>query len=239
MLFIISAIYWAVVGPFLSLENATLSPRARRELPQSLLERILLTWFNPGDGSGYVFTICSMASVIVFTMVSLSIFAAFNGTTRLTFSTQSIQTYRESGAACLGYLMGYLGLMRILAHLYYRRTGVKIPTVAAVLMQVLLYGLGVLIPVMIESALSTWSDHDFSYTAIQLPNWFWTLIQIMEDKGEWNGYLVLVAGFGIFAINFARASRQAQDIRLPPPARVIEEELAAHAKGAHRNPWSV
>ena len=37
--------------------TAALSPRVKRDLPQTLLGRIFLTWFAPGPGTGYMFAV--------------------------------------------------------------------------------------------------------------------------------------------------------------------------------------
>ena len=57
--FIGAGVYWGVMGAFLVGEEAQLSPRARRRLPQSLLGRVVFTWFNPGSGTGYIFCIAN------------------------------------------------------------------------------------------------------------------------------------------------------------------------------------
>ena len=59
-----AAIFWAVAGALLTGENAQLSPRAKRNLPHTLIGRVLLTWFNPGSASGYTFAMLNLAMVI-------------------------------------------------------------------------------------------------------------------------------------------------------------------------------
>ena len=51
--------YWLVMGTLTLSESPELSPRVQRRLPQTFAGRSLLTWFNPGPGTGYVFAICS------------------------------------------------------------------------------------------------------------------------------------------------------------------------------------
>src|SRR5262245_19498007 len=61
----VAAIYWTLAGAFLCGETAQLSPRAKRQLPQSLLGRALLTWFNPGSGTGYMFAMLNLLSLMM------------------------------------------------------------------------------------------------------------------------------------------------------------------------------
>ena len=69
VMLIFGGIYWAVAGALMSGETAELSPRARRELPQSVLGRTALTWFNPGSGTGYVFATLNLAVLVVLTIM--------------------------------------------------------------------------------------------------------------------------------------------------------------------------
>ena len=52
-------------GTFLTGETAQLSPRAMRQLPQSLLGRMAFTWFNPGSGTGYMFALLNLLAVLL------------------------------------------------------------------------------------------------------------------------------------------------------------------------------
>lgn len=230
----ISAIFWGIVGPFLSLETTTLSPRARRELPQSLLGRISFTWFNPGDGSGYIFTTVNLLSVIVFSF-SLAVLR----TGRISTGSREVTAYFETCAGSLGYLLCFSGFMRLVAYFFYNRTGTRLPTVIGVVLQYMLYGFAVLIPLIVAAANSSLNGTYVEYSLLQTSNWIWTMFRVLDYKSDAVVYLVLLSGLGIFALNFFGASMQALDVRLPPPKRLIEEDLAAHSQGKHRNPWTV
>ena len=65
----LSALGWQVSGVFLTGESPELSPRVKRELPQSALGRMFLTWFAPGPGTGYMFVLCSFAAVGVLSVI--------------------------------------------------------------------------------------------------------------------------------------------------------------------------
>ncbi|MGV3606219.1 MAG: ABC transporter permease [Planctomycetaceae bacterium] len=246
VMLIVSALYWGIVGPFLSLETATLSPRARRELPQSLVGRVTFTWFNPGDGSGLIFTAVNMLAVIAFSF-SLMIYRFPPSITSLypisivfpSFNSADATAYIETCAGTLGYLLCFSGFTRLVAYFFYNRTGTRLPTVVGVVVQYLLYGLATLMPLIIAAAQSSMNNTYVEYSLLQAPNWMWTMVRVLENKFDGVVFLVLFAGLAIFVLNFFGASMQALDVRLPPPKRLIEEDLAAHAQGKHRNPWTV
>lgn len=238
VMLIVSALYWGIVGPFLSLETATLSPRARRELPQSLLGRVMFTWFNPGDGSGLIFTAANMLAAIVFSYCLL--FCRFPNQLGVLFSNSaSSSAYYETCAGTLGYLLCFSGFTRLVAYFFFNRTGTRLPTVVGVVVQYLLYGLATLMPLIIAAAESSMNNTYVEYSLLQAPNWMWTMVRVLENKFDGVVFIVLFAGLAIFVLNFFGASMQALDVRLPPPKRLIEEDLAAHAQGKHRNPWTV
>ena len=47
--------YWLAMGTLMLGESPELSPRVQRDLPKTYLGRMLLTWFNPGPGTGFIF----------------------------------------------------------------------------------------------------------------------------------------------------------------------------------------
>src|SRR5262249_11582954 len=63
-LIFLAAAYWMICGAVLTGETAELSPRARRNLPQSFLGRMLFTWFNPGSATGYIFTVVNLTVIV-------------------------------------------------------------------------------------------------------------------------------------------------------------------------------
>src|SRR5207244_3847235 len=68
---IIATIHWYVMGIFMTCEGAELSPRVKRDLPQSFLGRLFLTWFNPGSGTGYVFAAINLVGAAMLISVAL------------------------------------------------------------------------------------------------------------------------------------------------------------------------
>src|SRR5205823_4583078 len=104
----LAAAYWAIAGAFLTGETAQLSPRAKRQLPQSFLGRMLFTWLNPGSGTGYVFAMLNLLAVMGF--AGGAVFYAYITSYEHLPKLPEWSTYN----ICLtGYVLGYLGLVRL------------------------------------------------------------------------------------------------------------------------------
>jgi ABC-type transport system involved in multi-copper enzyme maturation permease subunit len=63
--------YWAVMGALLTGEWPHLSRRVQRSLPQSTLGRTTLSLFNPGPGTGYLFAVSNLTTLIVVGLIVL------------------------------------------------------------------------------------------------------------------------------------------------------------------------
>jgi hypothetical protein len=242
MLIFWAGAYWMVAGAILTGETAQLSPRAQRRLPQSFLGRMLFTWFNPGSGTGYIFTVLNLSAVILIAYV-----IPFSG------SLPSIATTRgffrplpEFGkwicvSGCLlGYVAGYLGVTRLIVVAVRRFTHVTMP--AAFLCHLVLVGAGLLVPILVQRAITGWSYSDFTYSAIQLPNWAWTFNELLRSGPTGNGLLascvIMPVGGLIFLANLIQAAPEVQLVRQSAPLRVIEDDLALHPLPHKKlNPW--
>ncbi len=72
----IAAVFWFVMGAFMTGEATQHSQRVNRRLPASTLGRALLTWFNPGPGTGYVFAVSNVAVLAMLTIFAIGYGAA-------------------------------------------------------------------------------------------------------------------------------------------------------------------
>ncbi|HEX5104444.1 MAG TPA: hypothetical protein VFV87_11565 [Pirellulaceae bacterium] len=233
---IVAAGFWAVIGAFLTGETAQLSPRAKRQLPQSFLGRMAFTWFNPGSGTGYVFAMLNLLSVLAIAWIGVS--AALIGGFEY---YPALPEYYYFSATLVGYVLGYLGLVRLMIVALRRVTHVGL--LATFLCQVIAASGAVLFPYLMH-VVSVWGDFsNSSYSLVQLPNWVWTLYEVHEQT-VFSGWeltaTVASAGLVIFLVNLVVAAREVEHVRAAAPQRVIEDELAQHPELSPRkkkNPW--
>jgi len=201
-------IYWAIAGALMSGETAELSPRARRELPQSVLGRTALTWFNPGSGTGYVFAILNMSVLVLVPIalmysaeawgVLLGVVQAFeSGMLGWLLPANLVewcqQVYQQLlqfggrghelevfgfGLVSLGYCAAYVGLTR-LVHLLVRRY-FYVGLMFSLLVLILFLVLGAAGPFVLEAMVH--QDVEFDYSPLQTSNWLWTSVEMVDDS---------------------------------------------------------
>lgn len=232
----IAAIYWAIAGAFLTGETAQLSPRAKRQLPQSFLGRTLLTWFNPGSGTGYIFAMLNLLAVMAAAWLAVG-YAYATGYEYL----PELPEWTCFTICLLGYVMGYLGLVRLAVVAL--RMATPVGLLATFLCQVIAVSAGVLFPLLIQ-ALVSWGDYNtFSYSILQISNFFWTLYEVVE-RGPFGGseLALIVGSVGgvIFLANLLVAAREVEHVRQQAPQRVLEDERTLHPRPEQRkkrNPW--
>ena len=201
-------IYWAIAGALMSGETAELSPRARRELPQSVLGRTALTWFNPGSGTGYVFAILNMSVLVLVPIalmycaeawgVLLGVVQAFKSSMLGWLLPANLvewcqQVYQQLlqfggrghelevfgfGLVSLGYCAAYVGLTR-LVHLLVRRY-FYVGLMFSLLVLILFLVLGAAGPFVLEAMVQ--QDVEFDYSPLQTSNWLWTSVEMVDDN---------------------------------------------------------
>ena len=229
-----AGLYWAVMGSFLVGEEAQLSPRARRRLPQSLLGRVVFTWFNPGSGTGYIYCI---ANLLALTVVLLFVDEMLRFTSVLPAGSSTGSWF---ALLLLAYLMFYLGLGRVLVVTL--RRFVHVTQLAAVFLQLGMAFVGSLGSWVFQ----TWVIDISSYqVGWQLFNWGWSLAQI-ADRGitaETGQALVFMSGLALvlFAVNLWLVVPAASAVRMLVPERVLEDDSKGDPKrgpaAPARSPW--
>lgn len=234
--------FWAVAGAFLIGEMAQLSPRARRELPQSLLGRMAFTWFNPGSGTGYVFTVGNvLGGMGTLAILGLSHYTSTTGAKGLT----AIDAWTAWWMAIVSYLTIYLGLARLFGVML-RWGKVGGGMLSVFIFYLLLVVMGALLPFSLQGLAQWLFNYGFStfdYSPLQLSNWCWTLIEIGNNRTAANDGTVWVLVFFavcVFLGNFVLAAKEVEQTRLAAPNRVLQDELELHpppAKPVKRGPW--
>ncbi|MEZ6091024.1 MAG: hypothetical protein R3C05_23990 [Pirellulaceae bacterium] len=215
LMLLFAAIYWIVMGGFMLGESDTLPDRVRRDLPKSFLGRMLLTWLNPGPGTGMVFAILSYIGFACF-IVSLTSFDLFG--------RSSLSTYMLQFAGMLtGYMMFYLGLTHLLVSLV-RSKGNETPFVSLIACM-LMMSMGCIIPYSIGLY---WNNfRSFNWSNAQITNWAWTIQEFGPTRGTNDiASLTLIIGLISVATNMWYVGRDVMVRRISTPQRVLEE-LAA------------
>ncbi len=205
--------YWFVCGVFMMAESAELSPRVQRTLPQSGFARMMLTWFNPGPGTGYVFAITSGAAGI-FTLASVALFYGIDDSDRLI----------SSGLAMIGYLIFYLSVVRllILAASRFAPPSIALNLLVAILVMI---G-GMLLPACID-VLFTGSISN-AYHIGHLTNWFWTLEEIDRNRANIAiSFIILLIGGAFFILNLILLARELSYRKIAVPERIRRVEQQA------------
>lgn len=241
LLLTFSGVHWAVMGTFMVGETGELSLRVRRQLPQSFLGRAFLTWFNPGSGAGYIFTLGSYLALVVMTVIAETIWREYPGSSY----AQSLVSWMKDfnplmfGLTMFFYLAIYLGLTRLIM-LLLRRAGYG-TMFMSLLVNILLILLGCGIPLSIHLMEPYWRS---DYTLLEVSNPFWTLAEMSGANLPFQVQLMvltlLAAPAGLIVLlNLPTIAREVQQVRAAKPRRVVEDDRAKQPVAApeRKNPW--
>ncbi|MCG8652604.1 MAG: hypothetical protein MI861_22380 [Pirellulales bacterium] len=203
--------YWLVMGTLMLSESPELSPRVQRQLPSTYLGRTMLTWFNPGPGTGFVFAVSS--GTVAAAM--MGVFGAFAGgrdarTDSVTFAF-----------IIIGYLMAYLGTTRLIVMLLTAKLRNSLILVISTLIAVM--GVAAFTP-MILSVLFTGST-PYSYTSVEAIDWAWTLVEAFEQRYDSTlALLIFLVGVVIVLINLLLLLTEFRYRKVAVPQRVLDDE---------------
>jgi hypothetical protein len=204
--------YWLLMGTLMLSESPELSPRVQRTLPRTFAGRALLTWFNPGPGTGFVFSVTSG----VVAVAGLAIFGSLVPVRRPP-RTESL----VFAMVIAGYLLGYLGIVRLIAMPLCLRFGRLLSIPVGTLIGVMM--LAMMLP-SIVTVLTTGSAAP-RYTPIEAIDWAWTLVELFESSYSPSLALAVLVGGAIFAaINLLLLFREFDYRRISVPERVLEDE---------------
>lgn len=230
--FLVATVYWFAAGAMLSGEQPTLSHRVRRALPQSLLGRATLGWFQPGGGSGYVFAIANLLTL-----------AGLVGWVIWTDPGAATGTINEAliGVGLLtSYVAAYLGLGRIVITALRKVTEVSL--LGAFLVQVLLALAGSGTPYVIDTMTDRIRVENLVWLNAMSPAWNLNALEdggIGLDRAVTLLVTVAAAALAIGLVNLVLAGREARQLRVGRPTRVVEDdrELRPEPEAAPTNPW--
>ncbi|TWU03708.1 ABC transporter permease [Neorhodopirellula pilleata] len=206
---LVLAAYWLVAGTIFLVEPRELSPRVRRDLPSTFATRAFLTAFSPGPSSGYLFAVCTGSVAIV----GLSLFGTFARSTNVT--TEPILF----GLTMVGYLAGYLGIVRLLTLPFAIRSKLSLPLALIVLFFVLIGT--AFAPSVIHVAIN--GDLPSQYNDLEIIDWAWTATAGFERSGiPFHLSLIAAIAGGVITIANTLAMRDLYQYRkVAVPSRVI------------------
>jgi hypothetical protein len=230
------------MGMFVTGESPELSPRVKRDLPQSFLGRAFLTWFNPGPGTGYMFVFCNLAAAFVVLAVGVAVVdqGGFVGLRRWA-GTDVEQVLAFTGLG-IGYVVLYLGLGLLAVRLLRRLTYVGL------MLSLVVHPLLVLIGIFVPLVIYWMSDLRYmDYSLLHVTNPFWSLVEIVDRRridGEMTMLLILVLGGAaiVAVLNLPAIVRELRHVRIAKPKRVAAEDaereaLKAPPKPEPKSPW--
>ena len=210
-------IFWVLVGIFMCGETWELSPRVRRGLPATYGSRMLLSWWMPGPGTGFMFVV----STGVAGMVVLAVVGIIGIQTGVSVSP-GVDTHPTVFAAMMiGYLIGYLGMIRLLSMPFLKRFGPSF--VAPLVVAIIMIFLGVLVPSIIDVVFQGRVSN--SYTALHASNWVWTWDECFSSSGLPTSValLIVIAGGLILTLNLVLLFREFRARRIAVPLRVRQD----------------
>ncbi len=245
--FSLIGLHWYAMGSLMIGESPLLSPRVKRNLPQSFLGRIFLTWFNPGPGTGYLFAVCgalaALAAVLVVAMLMESYTRLGIGGPWSMGESLRVMTF---GVLMVAYLTIYLGIGLLIIRLLHRFG--QVAMLLGVLIQILLVAAGCTVPVVVDTMRSR-PFFESGYSLLHISNPFWTLIHVGESgilPVETAALVIMLAAasLAVFIANLPWVVREVREVRIAKPWRVAEEdaELAAPKvppPPVRTSPWDV
>jgi len=244
LLVMCSTALWWTAGALMTGESPQLSPRVRRDLPQSVLGRMFFAWFAPGPGTGYMLAVGSLLSVA---LISCLPYEAVTTALRL-WGTGSISAFPAAsqtllvGILCTSYLTIYLGIGKWLLDVLRRIREVTLADRVTVHLVLLL--LGSVAPWVVQLSLS--GMRQSGYSLLQLTNPFWTISKALDRVSmsssalELASILVPAGAVVVWVLNVRGIARELSQAPEALPERVLaEEQQLAQAAHAHErtNPW--
>jgi len=238
------AFHWYAMGALMTGESPELSPRVKRQLPQSFLGRVFLTWFNPGPGTGYLLAVSSLLSALVLVTIAVAAADWFSLSFFTRWSARGTESILPFGVLALSYVTFYLGIGLLLIRFLRRFAYVGI--LLAALLHVLLVLLGFGIPLIIH--LMSPSLRGTDYNLLHLTDPFWSLVYLVDRPGlpAYAPVLLTVvplAALLVFVLNLPGVVREVRHVRIARPKRVADEDAALAAAKApppqpvRTSPW--
>ena len=238
-----AAIFWWVMAAHLTGQPAELTPRIRRQLPQSFMGRMCLGLFFPGRGLGYLFSTANLIVVAVATIVLA-----------VSSETGEAETVCFAAVMLVAYAIAYSGVAAMFMHLGAQHG--YFGSARSIFVSIVIVILGCLVPLAIQ--MSNPKIFGRGYHDIQVTNCFWTMFRVFDGdydfvaelgswQAQWSSHLsllivpllVVVSAAGILVINLIVASAEVLAARASTPDRVRKETSPKSVveQPARQSPW--
>ncbi|GAA5506036.1 ABC transporter permease [Novipirellula caenicola] len=169
MIAVTLAVLWTIFGSMLAAESPVMTPRIRRELPQSFFARVALTWLTPGPATGLVF-----ASINIVVLTSFVVFGLFEQRQQPTnLRASDLQALFRLSILFSSYLVAGLIAVRWIVALVRINNHPRVEIGLAAMVTVMV--LSALVPYSIGLHLNDYRN--YSYSHWQITNWVWTLAE--------------------------------------------------------------
>jgi len=223
----LAGVHWWIMGAMMTGEVARLSKRAQRTLPQNTLSRTLLTWFNPGPTTGYVFATLNLFSFALFSAVIVNVSVQFFGSASW---LSRVNEWRDDltwfGLLFACYMSIFLGCGKLCIGFISKYS--KVGPFTGILVNAMLVMAMALFSFILQISFGDRYLNDYSW--IQIPNVAWTLSESLDTNT--SGYyptilirLTLPAmAMIMLLLHLCLGSRELNQDRIEAPQRVKEEE---------------
>lgn len=221
-----SGFHWYLYGMLLTAESDVLSPRVRRDLPESTLGRMFLTSFNPGSGTGYLFSIAHVIGLCSLVCVAIVIQDSFGTPIAQWGSIRNSERFVGFAFLAASYYIAYQGVPRLIYLALPNRH--QLPIIVPIVLNILILVVGASVP-FIGNAFNSRFNTVF-YTEWQFTNWAWTLAQLLDGPSNVSPWVYILVGSSallIFCLNMVVTGREIEAVRAIVPVRVqLEHENA-------------
>jgi ABC-type transport system involved in multi-copper enzyme maturation permease subunit len=242
-LMVMVGIHWYVMGAMMVGESPDLSERVKRQLPQSFLGRVFLTWFNPGPGTGYLFALAGLFGTLALAAPAAIVHGAFPEWARNSWISgrSGVSIVLAFGVLGVAYVTSFLGVGFLLIRLARKLSRVGI--LSSLLIQAMLLTIACAVPAIIQMTSPKLRNAD--YTLLQITNPFWTLLHVAGRRAlppDTPVLLLLVsaAALLVFLLNLPGVARELSRVRIAKPERVAEEDAQlapVPIRPARTSPW--
>lgn len=233
-----AGIFWFAMGALMTGEEPIFSRRVMRSLPQSFLGRTLFTWFNPGPGTGYAFSVVNTLSAVVLVALGL-MFGEFLGVSGRGGSMGDPGAILAGGLALVCYMIIFLGIGKLIVGWLGRLMGrnMAIPLLVHIMMLLV----ASLVPLAIQYAM-VGDVNDYNLLHITDP--FWTFVELVDGATTLAEAPVILVVLPVCALivllcNWRGLSQELSFHRISRPERLIEEdkENAPVIEPVRVSPW--